>query len=379
MHHQRIKTLVTLLAAALLLAQASAQRLPLVPLPDDGERAFWWYYQVQEEAPLEALQAVVGAPATPLAVTVDTPVRIAVIYPSLDVSDAWLRGYLAMVARLEEIGLPFEAVQFASGINDHVMQATYTEQVINDDYEYVVYGPTELLINAENIRDLVAAGKKVIIFTYDQVLQTLGDDQPLMYAAFSHYNGSQIKCDWVLENLGTSGSYAVMRGVPGLVDDQRSGGFIDCLEQNSDWKLAYEHYGNFEREGGFSGSQQVLTAYPEVTLIHNANTAMAMGTLSAVLSMNALDRVTVSGWGGTGDELDALVRGELGFTPMRMADDLGVAMAEAIRYDVEGRADELPLVFLGRMTIATGDMTEAEVLALREVAFRYTGVAALER
>ncbi|MBW6457075.1 MAG: substrate-binding domain-containing protein [Trueperaceae bacterium] len=379
MHHQRIKTLVTLLAAALLLAQASAQRLPLVPLPDDGERAFWWYYQVQEEAPLEALQAVVGAPATPLAVTVDTPVRIAVIYPSLDVSDAWLRGYLAMVARLEEIGLPFEAVQFASGINDHVMQATYTEQVINDDYEYVVYGPTELLINAENIRDLVAAGKKVIIFTYDQVLQTLGDDQPLMYAAFSHYNGSQIKCDWVLENLGTSGSYAVMRGVPGLVDDQRSGGFIDCLEQNADWKLAYEHYGNFEREGGFNGSQQVLTAYPEVTLIHNANTAMAMGTLSAVLSMNALDRVTVSGWGGTGDELDALVRGELGFTPMRMADDLGVAMAEAIRYDVEGRADELPLVFLGRMTIATGDMSEEEVMAMREVAFRYTGVAALER
>jgi autoinducer 2-binding protein LuxP len=170
-----------------------------------------------------------------------------------------------------------------------------------------------------------------------------------------------------------------MRGISGLVDDQRSGCFIDCLSKNSDWQLAYEHYGNFEREGGFNGTQQVLTAYPEVILVHNANTAMAMGALSAVLSMNALDRVTVSGWGGSGDELDALVRGELGFTPMRMADDLGVAMAEAIRYDVEGRAGELPVVFLGRMTIATGDLSEAEILAMRELAFRYTGVAALER
>ncbi|PKP63459.1 MAG: ribose ABC transporter substrate-binding protein, partial [Alphaproteobacteria bacterium HGW-Alphaproteobacteria-8] len=38
---------------------ASAQTLPLKALPDDGERNFWWYHQVQDPAKLEALQAVV--------------------------------------------------------------------------------------------------------------------------------------------------------------------------------------------------------------------------------------------------------------------------------------------------------------------------------
>ena len=144
-------------------------------------------------------------------------------------------------------------------------------------------------------------------------------------------------CDWVVNTLGTEGTYAMNRGVPGIVDDQRSGGFADCLAENSNWKLAYEHYGNYQREGGTTGTQQIISAYPEVTLIHNANTAMAMGALSAVQAMDAQDKVMVTGWGGTGEELEALLLGELRATPMRMSDDIGVSMAEAIRLDLEGR------------------------------------------
>lgn len=369
------------LAAALSLSAGGlgAQTLPLYPLPDDAEREFWWYYQVQEEPTLTAFQQVVGAPGQQVAATVAEPVKIAVIYPSLDVSDAWLRAFLAMEARLKENGIPYEAVQFASGIGDHQLQTTFTDQVIQEDYEYVVFGPTELLIQAENIKALVDAGKKVFVLTMDTVLKQYGDNQPMMYTAFSHYAGSQIICDWVVKTLGTEGTYAMLRGTPGLVDDQRSGGFNSCLAENSNWKLAYEHYGDFQREGGTTGAQLIISAYPEVTLIHSANTAMAMGALSAVQSMSVQDKVMVTGWGGTGDELDALLRGELRATPMRMADDLGVAMADAIRYDLEGRADELPLVFIGRITIATGNMPEADILGMREEAFRYTGVAALER
>ena len=307
------------------------------------------------------------------------PVKIVVIYPSLDVSDAWLRSYLAMEARLNEIGIPFDALQLASDVGDYALQTTYTDQVINEDYDYVIFGPIELQIQAENINALVESGKTVILLNHDTVLKDFGDNQPMMYVSFSHYAGSQIMCNWVVNTLGTEGTYAMNRGVPGIVDDQRSGGFRDCLAKNSDWNLAYEHYGNFEREGGTTGTQQILSAYPEVTLIHNANTAMAMGSLSAVQSMEAQDRVQITGWGGTGEELEALLLGELRATPMRMSDDLGVSMAEAIRFDLEGRRDELPLVFVGRITIATGDMPNEQVNAMREEAFRYTGVALLER
>jgi autoinducer 2-binding protein LuxP len=286
---------------------------------------------------------------------------------------------MAMVARLEEMGLPFEATQFASGMGDHRLQATYTEQVLNDDFEYVIFGPTELSLQQDNVKALVDSGKKVIVLNYDTVLQDWGDDQPMMYATFSHLAGALNMCNWIVEEHTTEGQVALIRGTPGSVDDQRSGGFADCLTEKSDWEIVYEHYGDFLREGGFNGAQQIISAYPDVDLIHNANTAMAMGAISAVQSLGAEDRVSVTAWGGTGDELEALREGELLATPMRMSDDVGVAMAEAIRADIEGRDADIPLVFLGRITIVTSDSGPDVVDEMEKEAFRYTGIGTLER
>lgn len=358
---------------------ASAQSLPLKPLPDDDERYFWWYHQVQTDEVLENMQTIVGEPATPFEGELSEPVKIAVIYPSQDVSDFWLRSYLAMESRFNEMRLKFEATQFASNMGDFLLQSTYSEQVAREDFEYVIFGPSELEAQQDDIKRLMDAGQKVIVLNFDTPLQAWGDDQPMMYTTFSHLFGALNICNWIVENLGTVGTYAMNRGIPGGVDDQRSGGFRDCLAEKTDWELAYEHYGDFQREGGFNGTQQILSAYPEVTLIHNANTAMAMGSISAVQAADAGDRVDVTAWGGTGDELEALRNGELLATPMRMSDDVGVAMAEAIRADIEGRSEEIPLVFLGRIDIVSSESGPDVVDAFEREAFRYTGIGTLER
>lgn len=358
---------------------ASAQSLPLKSLPDDDERYFWWYHQVQTDEVLENMQAIVGEPAAAFEGELSEPVKIAVIYPSQDVSDFWLRSYMAMEARFNEMQLKFEATQFASNMGDFLLQSTYSEQVAREDFEYVIFGPSELEAQQDDIKRLMDAGQKVIVLNFDTPLQAWGDDQPMMYTTFSHLFGALNICNWVVENLGTTGTYAMNRGIPGGVDDQRSGGFRDCLAEKTDWDMAYEHYGDFQREGGFNGTQQILSAYPEVTLIHNANTAMAMGSISAVQAADAGDRVDVTAWGGTGDELEALRNGELLATPMRMSDDVGVAMAEAIRADIEGRSDEIPLVFLGRIDIVSSESGPDVVDAFEQEAFRYTGIGTLER
>ncbi len=359
--------------------QAAADTLPLKKLADDSERYYWWYHQVQTDEVLANMQKVVGEPAVPFAADSKEPVKIAVIYPSQDVSDFWLRSYLAMEARFKEMGLTFEATQFASNMSDFLLQSTYSEQVAREDFEYVIFGPIELQAQQDDIKRLMDAGKKVIVLNFDTPLQAWGDDQPMMYTTFSHLFGALNICNWVLENLGKEGTYAMIRGIPGGVDDQRSGGFHDCISEKSNWKMAYEHYGDFKREGGFNGAQQIISAYPEVTLLHNANTAMAMGSISAVQAAGAGDKLKVTAWGGTGDELEALRKGELIATPMRMSDDVGVAMAEAIRADIEGRKDDIPLVFLGRIDIVSSASGPDVVDAFEKEAFRYTGIGTLER
>jgi len=376
------RTLLTASALALAAGAAMADgHLPLVELPDDGDRDYWLPTQVNAEGALEALQEVVGSEAQPFAGTLEEPIQIALIYPSADTSDFWARNYLALTARLDQLGIAYETTEFASRQIEHSLQATYAAQVDQDSdiYDFVIFGPSELATQADNI-DKLAANPDITTFVwaFHTPLQYL-ENQPANWFDFSSAAGALVICDYMLERLGNDVTYAMNRGIPGITDNQRSGDWAACVEENGNWELAYEHYGEYTREGGFEGTQLILQAYPEATVIHNANTAMSMGSVEAQLAVDAAGSVFSTGWGGTGLELDAIRRGELDATPMRMGDDVGAATAEAIRYHLEGRGDELPFVFLGRITVAHDAMSDEELDALQAEAFRFSGVGALER
>ncbi|MEM1266583.1 MAG: substrate-binding domain-containing protein [Pseudomonadota bacterium] len=366
---------------ALMSGAAFAQSLPLKELPDIADRDYWVPDEVNAEGKLEALQAVVGGEAVPYSGTLDAPIQIALIYPSADTSDFWARNYLAMTKRLEQLGIPFETTEFASRQIEHSLQSTYASQVEQDAdlYDYVIFGPSELAIQADNIDKLSANdGFTTYVWAFHTPLKDLGH-QPDVWFDFSSAAGALTMCEYMIERLGEGVTMAMNRGIPGITDNQRSGDFKACVEEKAGWTTVYEHYGEYQREGGFEGTSLILQAYPEATIIHNANTAMAMGSVEAQVAMGKEKEIFSTGWGGTGLELDAIRAGELDATPMRMGDDVGAATAEAIRADLEGRADELPLVFLGRITVAHDQMAADELDALQTEAFRFSGVGALER
>lgn len=366
--------------AGVALAQDERQ-IPLMAVDGDEDRDFYLVEQMNRPGELEALREVVGAPAVPLAVEQDEPLQIALVYPSADVSDFWARMYLAFTARLDELGIEYETTEFASRQIEHSLQATYTTQVIQDAdiWDFVLFGPSELATQADNIDKL--AGTEdfttfvISFFTPPKYLE----NQPAGWFDFSASEGALLICDYMIERLGADQTYAMNRGIPGITDNQRSGDFAACVEENGNWDLAYEHYGEYRREGGFDGTNFILQSYPEATIIHNANTAMAMGSVEAQLAMGVEGDIFSTGWGGTGLELEAIRNGELDATPMRMGDDVGAAVAEAIKYHLEGREDELPRIFLGRITIANDEMSVEEIDALEQEAFRFSGVGALER
>ncbi len=377
----RTVTSISLTAALLLGTSALAQDLPLKALPDDADREWWLPEQVNAPGKLEALQAATGETAVPFAGQLDGPVEIALIYPSADVSDFWARNFLALTKRLDQLGIEYNATEFASRQIEHSLQGTYTEQVTQDAdlYDYVIFGPSELQIQADNIDRLANTdGFSTYVWAFHTPLKQL-TAQPKEWFDFSSAVGALAMCDYMLERLGNDVTVALNRGIPGITDNQRSGDFASCVTERGNWNIAYEHYGEYQREGGFEGTSLIMQAYPEATVIHNANTAMAMGSVEALVAAGKHTDIFATGWGGTGIELEAIRRGELNATPMRMGDDVGAATAEAIRADLEGRADELPLVFLGRITVAHDQMTIEQIDALEQEAFRFSGVGALDR
>ncbi|MEM0946086.1 MAG: substrate-binding domain-containing protein [Pseudomonadota bacterium] len=375
--------MTTSLVATVALAGAALAdgHLPLKELPDIADRDYWVPDEVNADGKLEALQAVVGSDAVPFSGSVDTPVQIALIYPSADTSDFWARNYLALTKRLDELGISYETTEFASRQIEHSLQSTYANQVEQDAdlYDYVIFGPSELAIQADNISKLAGNdGFATYVWAFHTPLKDLGN-QPDAWFDFSSADGALVMCDYMLGRLGDGVTMAMNRGIPGITDNQRSGDFKACVEEKGGWTTAYEHYGEYQREGGFEGTSLIMQAYPEATIIHNANTAMAMGSVEAQVAMGKEKEIFSTGWGGTGLELEAIRRGELDATPMRMGDDVGAATAEAIKADLEGRAEDLPFVFLGRITVAHDEMSVEEIDALEQEAFRFSGVGALSR
>lgn len=373
---------LSICAGAMLLASsAMAQDLPLKALPGDADRDHWLPQQVNQDGALEALQAATGAEAAKFSGTQDGPIKIALIYPSADVSDFWARNFLALTKRLDQLGIKYETTEFASRQIEHSLQSTYATQVAQDKdlYDYVIFGPSELATQADNIDKLAQTDDFVTyVWAFHTPLKYL-KQQPAVWFDFSSAYGAQVICSYMIDRLGKDVTYAMNRGIPGVTDNQRSGDFKDCVAEKGNWKVAYEHYGEYQREGGFAGTNLIMQAYPEAKIIHNANTAMSMGSVEAQVAAGKHKDIFSTGWGGTGLELDAIRRGELNATPMRMGDDVGAATAEAIRADLEGRSKELPLVFLGRITVAHDKMSNDEIDALEKEAFRFSGVDALKR
>lgn len=357
------------------------KKLPLVELPGIENRDYWIPDEVNAEGKLETMQQVVGANAQPYQGQQKKPIQIALIYPSADTSDFWARNFLALTKRLDQLNIKYETTEFASRQIEHSLQATYANQVVQDAdlYDYVIFGPSELAIQADNIDKLAASGGfKTYIWAFHTPLKSL-KNQPSIWFDFSSAAGALVMCDYMLNRLGKNVTMAMNRGIPGITDNQRSGDFKACVEKKGNWKTAYEHYGEYQRAGGFEGTSLIMQAYPEAKVIHNANTAMAMGSVEAQVAAGKTKQIFSTGWGGTGLELDAIRRGELDATPMRMGDDVGAATAEAIKADMQGRAEELPFVFLGRITVAHDQMSKTEIDNLEKEAFRFSGVGALKR
>lgn len=387
LHRSPLRPLAVALVAAMATAStgsvlaAGDYEIPIQELEGSADRDYWLPDEVNQPGTVENLQDVVGTDAVPLTVEQDGPIQIALIYPSADVSDFWARAYLAFTKRMDQLGIEYETTEFASRQVEHSLQTTYTDQVLQDGdlYDFVVFGPSELATQADNIDRLVKSDDfTTFVWSFFTPLKQF-DVQPAGYFDFSSTLGAINICNYLVERVGKGVTYAMNRGIPGITDDQRSGDFEDCVTEKGEWELAYEHYGDYTREGGFDGTQLILQAYPEVTLIHNANTAMAMGSVEAQIGAGREKDIVSTGWGGTGLELDAIRRGELDATPMRMGDDVGAAAAEAVKYHLEGREDELPLVFLGRILVAHDEMSPEELNALEEEAFRFSGVGALDR
>lgn len=361
-----------LLMVALLVAGSARAELGR-----EAPSEFWSLSEVFDNQPeqrtlTERFSERVANAAMPIAAPAD-PVRIAIVYPAIQASDYWRRSIVALEARLDELGIRYEITsQFTQPGQEIQEQTRQLTEALKTDPDYLVF-TLDALRHRVIVERLIARDRpKVILQNITTPLRRWGNEQPFLYVGFDHASGTRLLAEHILQTRPQAEPYAIFYGPRGLVSQARGEPFRLAMVERSRKRLVASYYVGFDREKAREAAMTLLARQPDVGFIFSCSTDIALGVSDAIAEMGLVGNVSTNGWGGGSAELELLENGRLSATVMRMNDDNGVAIAEAISLDLQGRGSDVPLVYSGAIVLVPADHDRGRLDALKRRAFRYS-------
>lgn len=336
----------------------------------------YWHYQEylnanpQQKALTESLSATVRLTPDRLSVSQRQPVTISVIYPGQQISDYWTRNIKAFEMRLEELGIEYQINQvFTRPSLDMRQQSLSLMEALKNNTDYLIFtlDTTRHRKFIEHV--LNSSPTKLILQNITTPVRDWENRQPMMYVGFDHETGAQQLAQYYREHIPKGSKYSVLYFSEGYVSDARGDTFIQQMERTGDYRLASSYYTKATQESGYDATMNIVKNDPDIKFIYACSTDVALGAAKALRELKRHD-IALNGWGGGSAELQALEDGELDVTVMRINDDTGVAMAEAIKRDLEGQG--VPVVYSGDLEIVTQEDNAEKIGKFKQRAFRYS-------
>ncbi|OAJ95839.1 autoinducer 2-binding periplasmic protein LuxP [Vibrio bivalvicida] len=336
---------------------------------------YWQYDEYLDAHPeqkqlTEALSQTVRKYPTPLAVHQADPVTISVVYPGQQVSDYWIRNIKAFEMRLEKLGVDYEINQvFTRPSVDVRQQSLSLLEAVQNKSDYLVFtlDTTRHRKFIEHV--LSSTDTKLILQNITTPVRAWDEQQPFMYVGFDHIKGTKVLEQYYKSSVPKESRYSVLYFSEGYVSDARGDTFIEEMSHHDTYKLSSSFYTKATRESGYDTAKIALNKDPNLKFIYACSTDVALGASDALAELGRQD-VMLNGWGGGTAELKAINEGTLDVTAMRMNDDTGIAMAEAIKWDLEDR--RVPHVYSGDFELVTKKDSPARIEKLKQRAFRYS-------
>lgn len=302
-----------------------------------------------------------------------SPVKILIVYPGLQFSDYWRRSIASFEGRMKELNISYElSSHFTKAGTEVALQGKLLGQSVNDPPDFLVF-TLDATRHKGMIDRIISAGKtRVLLQNITSPIKAFEKKQPLLYVGFDHGVGAQILADRYKSEYPDGANYAILYGTQGYVSSLRGGVFHREMSQHKSSKLLGSYYVDFNREKAYRATMELLNENANFDFIYACSTDIAIGVIDALRETKRLGQVKVNGWGGGSSELAAINRGEMDFTVMRMNDDNGVAMAEAIKLVLAGKEKQVPTVFSGDFKIVDQSTTSEQLLIWKKDAFRYS-------
>jgi len=322
---------------------------------------------------MSGFSKIVSSKSKPLRKRMERDIKIAVIYPAIQKSGYWKDSVKSMEERLRELNIRYNLYKYYSKPHgDYRLQVFQLSEALKEEMDYI-----SLSADNENIKRLVSGlltreEPKIFIQNLTTPLKGWEENPPLMYVGFDHIEGSKLIADHYSKLFPKGGKYIMLYGSKGTVSTLRGGGF-ENYGMSKGFVAVSKFYTDFSSEKAYKAVISSLKEDRSISFIYACSTDIAIGASKAVEELGLTGKVIVNGWGGTTQELRLIQDKKLDFTVMRMNDDNGVAIAEAIKLDQMGASAKNPKIFSGEFATVTSEMSTSVIDKLIERALRYSG------
>ncbi|WP_306331091.1 substrate-binding domain-containing protein [Vibrio injensis] len=334
----------------------------------------YWHYQAfldahpEQQVLTDLLAESVQNRAEPLPLEQTRPVTISVIYPGQQVSDYWIRNIKAFEARMHELGIKYQLHQvFTRPSLDTRQQSISLMEAVQNKTDYLIFTLDTMRHRKFIDHVLHNSETKVILQNITTPIRHWQGRQPLLYVGFDHEIGAQQLAEFYQRKRPQGADYALLYFSEGYISEARGDSFIHHVKAH--FHLASSYYTTATVESGYQVTLDIVNNNPKIAFLYACSTDIALGAAKALQELERED-IYLNGWGGGSAELEALQEGRLAVTVMRMNDDTGIAMAEAIKRDLAGLP--VPLVYSGEFELVTQETTAEQVERFKQRAFRYS-------
>ncbi|MCP4595158.1 substrate-binding domain-containing protein [Neptuniibacter sp.] len=327
----------------------------------------------EQKTIMQQFSRIVREQAIPYSGPQDNKAKVAIIYPGDQASDYWRRSVIALEKRMTELQVPFETrIFFSRPSVDLSLQSQQLNEAIAWQPDYLIYTLDALRHQAMIERILLRGKPKLILQNITTPLRHWLHQRPFLYTGFDHETGTKLLAQEMLK-LKPEAKYGMLYFTPGYVSVMRGDTFVTAASEQSSLTQLGSYYTKGDRNMAYKATQAALRDNSDLDMLFSCSTDISLGAIDALKEYGKLDQVLLNGWGGGQAEIDALIKGELDLTVMRMNDDSSVAIAEAIKLDLQGQNHKVPHIYSGDIVLIDKSLDQNELNELKERAFRYSG------
>lgn len=198
----------------------------------------------------------------------------------------------------------------ADAQNDTQKQLNDVQDLITKGAQFIILNPVE----PESATPIVelANSRDIPVITVDR---SSAGGEVASHIASDNVLGGKLICEWLGEHTGGTATLAVLEGIAGTSPElDRDKGCNEALEAFPGIEEVASQPADWDREKGYTVTQNILQANPDVTAIFGRNDLAALGAVEALKQDGRLADVTVISFDGIEDALKSIKAGELAAT-----------------------------------------------------------------